>query len=94
MLLKDPYYEEIAHFLECFASGKEPIVSALDALEAIRWAEAALESARTGLPVNHARRETRHDQLRIGMISFAHSHATITWIFYRTCSGRGGGYLR
>ncbi|WP_230986810.1 Gfo/Idh/MocA family protein [Cohnella fermenti] len=51
VLLRDPYYRELAHFLACIESGGEPIVTAQDALLAVRWAEAAQESARTGLPV-------------------------------------------
>ncbi|MNI91070.1 hypothetical protein D3C73_1486850 [compost metagenome] len=51
MLLKDPYYEELEHFLHCLASGAEPMVTAADAAEAVRWAEAAVQSGATGLPV-------------------------------------------
>ncbi|MBW4080772.1 Gfo/Idh/MocA family protein [Paenibacillus sp. S150] len=51
VLLQDPYYEELEHFLGCLASGAEPMVTAEDAVEAVRWAEAAGKSGATGLPV-------------------------------------------
>lgn len=51
MLLKDPYYLELEHFLSCLTSEEEPIVTAQDALEAVRWAEAAQQSAMTHQPV-------------------------------------------
>ncbi|MNH45093.1 hypothetical protein D3C79_1074480 [compost metagenome] len=51
VLVKDPYYEELEHFLHCLASGAEPMVTAADAAEAVRWAEAAVQSGTTGLPV-------------------------------------------
>lgn len=47
----DPYYREIAHFLACLESGDEFIVSPRDGLEALRIALAAVESLRTGHPV-------------------------------------------
>ncbi|RIE05199.1 gfo/Idh/MocA family oxidoreductase [Cohnella faecalis] len=50
VMLQDPYYRELRHFLECLRSGEKPIVTAQDALLAIRWAEAALKSVRSGLP--------------------------------------------
>lgn len=51
VLLKDPYYEELEHFLRCIASGAEPKVTAEDAVQAVHWAEAAVSSGATGLPV-------------------------------------------
>jgi UDP-N-acetylglucosamine 3-dehydrogenase len=51
VLLKDPYFEELEHFLACLRSGEEPIVTAQDALEAVRWAAAAQKSGATGQPV-------------------------------------------
>lgn len=57
VLLKDPYYLELEHFLGCLATGREPLVSAGDAVEAVRWAEAAKRSALTGLPVSLAAKE-------------------------------------
>ncbi|WP_167348492.1 Gfo/Idh/MocA family protein [Paenibacillus etheri] len=51
VLLKDPYFLELEHFLSCLISGEEPIVTAQDALEAVRWAEAAQQSAMTHQPV-------------------------------------------
>jgi predicted dehydrogenase len=50
----DPYYREIAHFLACLESGEDLIVSPQDGLEALRIALAAIESLRTGHPVDMA----------------------------------------
>ncbi|MWV46988.1 gfo/Idh/MocA family oxidoreductase [Paenibacillus sp. HJL G12] len=50
-LVHDPYYRELFHFLECIRSGMEPAVTAADALNALKWACAAEESAQSGLPV-------------------------------------------
>jgi UDP-N-acetylglucosamine 3-dehydrogenase len=47
----NPYQAELAHFLECLDTGKKPLISPTDGLEAVRIAEAAIESARTGMPV-------------------------------------------
>jgi predicted dehydrogenase len=48
----DPYYGEIAHFLACLESGDDFLVSPRDGLEAVRIALAAIESLRTGRPVD------------------------------------------
>jgi UDP-N-acetylglucosamine 3-dehydrogenase len=50
----DPYYREIAHFLECLESGEEFLVSPQDGLEALRVALAAIESLRIGRPIDLA----------------------------------------
>ncbi|MNH99657.1 putative oxidoreductase YcjS [compost metagenome] len=50
-LLQDPYYRELQHFISCISSGEKALVTEKDALIALRWAEAAVESARTRLPV-------------------------------------------
>jgi len=50
----DPYYREIAHFLACLESGDDFLVSPRDGLEALRIALAAIESLRTGQPVDVA----------------------------------------
>jgi len=47
----DPYYLELAHFLDCIESGKDPLVSPQDGLEAVRLSLAAIESIRTGQPI-------------------------------------------
>jgi predicted dehydrogenase len=47
----DPYYLELSHFLDCLESGKDPLVSAQDGLEAVRLSLAAIESIRTGRPI-------------------------------------------
>lgn len=57
VLLEDPYYRELAHFLHCIETGEGPLVTAFDALEAVRWAEAALESAREKRPVKPRKEE-------------------------------------
>jgi UDP-N-acetylglucosamine 3-dehydrogenase len=44
----NPYQAELEHFLECLETGKKPLISPADGLEAVRIAEAAIESARTG----------------------------------------------
>ena len=46
-----PYTLELQNFLESLESGKRPLVAPEDGLEAVRIAEAALTSARTGRPV-------------------------------------------
>lgn len=48
----DPYYREIAHFLDCIRSGEEFLVSPLDGLEALRITLAGIESLRIGQPVD------------------------------------------
>jgi UDP-N-acetylglucosamine 3-dehydrogenase len=50
----DPYYREIAHFLACLESGGDFLVSPRDGLEALCIALAAIESLRTGRPVDVA----------------------------------------
>lgn len=43
--------EEIRHFVECVATGRQPRVSGYDALQAVKIAAAIEESVRTGGPV-------------------------------------------
>ncbi|MCB0000856.1 MAG: hypothetical protein KDE56_34065, partial [Anaerolineales bacterium] len=47
----DPYYAELAHFLDCLENGTPCRVSAEDGLMAVKLSLAAMESLRTGLPV-------------------------------------------
>ncbi len=47
----DPYFLELAHFLNCLESGDAFLVSPQDGLEAVRLALAAIESIRIGRPV-------------------------------------------
>lgn len=47
----DPYYLQLSHFIECIQLEKEPIVTVQDACEAIRISLAAVESTKTGKPV-------------------------------------------
>jgi len=48
----DPYFLELEHFLNCLERGDEPLVSAQDGLEAVKVSLAAIESMRTGRPVD------------------------------------------
>jgi predicted dehydrogenase len=53
--LDNPYYAELAHFLECLESGQPFRLTPHDALMAVKVALAAIESARIGKPVEIAR---------------------------------------
>lgn len=44
----EPYYAELAHFIDVLEGRAQPIVTARDGLEAVRVALAAIESMRTG----------------------------------------------
>jgi predicted dehydrogenase len=48
----DPYYRELEHFLTCLEHGNEFLVSARDGLEAVKLSLAAIESMRTGRPID------------------------------------------
>jgi predicted dehydrogenase len=50
----DPYLLELQHFLMCLESGAEFLVTPQDGLEAVRVSLAAIESLRTGQPVELA----------------------------------------
>jgi UDP-N-acetylglucosamine 3-dehydrogenase len=50
----DPWYLELKHFLEILDGGATPRVTAQDGLAALRVALAAIESMRTGLPIDVA----------------------------------------
>lgn len=58
-LFKSPYEEELAHFIACLAGGTEPVVTARDALEALRVSLAAIRSAATGEAVTLSSGEGR-----------------------------------
>ena len=47
----EPYYAELAHFVEVVEGRAAPLVTARDGLEAVRVALAAIESMRSGKPV-------------------------------------------
>jgi predicted dehydrogenase len=47
----DPYYAELAHFLDCLENGTPCRVTPHDGLMAVKVSLAAIESMRTGLPV-------------------------------------------
>jgi predicted dehydrogenase len=51
----NPYYVELAHFLECLENGQPFRVTPHDALMAVKVALAAIESMRTGKPVEIAK---------------------------------------
>lgn len=48
---ESPYAKELEHFISCIASGEKPIVSGEDARAALAISHAAIESIRTGEPV-------------------------------------------
>lgn len=50
----DPYYQELAHFVDCIVNGATPRVTAHDALMAVKISLAAIESVRTGQVVEMA----------------------------------------
>lgn len=50
-LEKNPYQEELEHFIDCILTDQAPIVTPEDAYKALEVSLAALESARTGQPV-------------------------------------------
>lgn len=50
----DPYYAELAHFLDCLENGTTCRVTPHDGLMAVKVSLAAIESMRTGLPVEIA----------------------------------------
>lgn len=54
LALKDPYYLELEHFVECLEEGRSPDVTPEDGVEAVRISEAALRSITTGEPVTLA----------------------------------------
>lgn len=54
MTLVDPYYKELAHFIDCIEENRPPEVTAEDGIEAVRICEAALRSITTGEPVTLA----------------------------------------
>lgn len=49
--VQDPYYYELFHFIECIQQEKEALVTAEDGWKAMEIAFAAMESIRSGLPV-------------------------------------------
>lgn len=50
-LTEDGYHRQLAHFLDCVATGTEPAISVSDGTEAVRLSLAAIESAERGAPV-------------------------------------------
>jgi len=49
---ENPYYLELAHFVECLTTGAKPAITPQDGREAVRIALAAIESSATGSPVS------------------------------------------
>lgn len=58
-LHKGPYERELEHFADCILAGKEPIVTAYDALKAVEISEAVLKSATSGQPVELVKNEVK-----------------------------------
>ncbi len=50
----NPFELELQHFLDLIDGGVEPVITAFDALQAVRLAEATRQSAETGRPVRLA----------------------------------------
>jgi predicted dehydrogenase len=50
----NPYRAELAHFLHCLETGATPRVTPHDALMAVKVSLAAIESVRTGQPIEIA----------------------------------------
>ncbi|GIQ62722.1 dehydrogenase [Paenibacillus cisolokensis] len=50
-MLRDPYYDEVQHFIQCIRTGTEPLVTIDDACKAVEIALAAERSAKLGQPV-------------------------------------------
>lgn len=57
ILGKNPYQLELEHFANCISGSDSPIMSANDAPKAVEIAQAAIESAKTGEPVQLLQRE-------------------------------------
>ncbi|MCX7919993.1 MAG: Gfo/Idh/MocA family oxidoreductase [bacterium] len=51
-LTDDPYTAEIRHFIDCVVNDKEPAITTKDAIGALRVSLAALESIKTGKPID------------------------------------------
>jgi predicted dehydrogenase len=54
-MMNDPYYRELLHFIDCIENGATPLVTAQDGYKALEVALAAIESIRTGAPVEMGR---------------------------------------
>ena len=50
----NPYFAELAHFLDCLETGKPFRVTPRDALQGVKVELAAIESVRTGQPIDIA----------------------------------------
>jgi UDP-N-acetylglucosamine 3-dehydrogenase len=48
---RNPYYQELQHFIDCCETGATPMVTPEDGMKAVEVSMAALESIRTGRPV-------------------------------------------
>jgi predicted dehydrogenase len=51
-LSDDPYTAEIRHFVDCVINDKQPQITTKDAVNALKVSIAALESIKTGKPIN------------------------------------------
>lgn len=50
--MNDPYFLELQHFVDCVETGKKPSVGLVESMRAVEVALAAIESIRTGKPVD------------------------------------------
>ncbi|MDO8683669.1 MAG: Gfo/Idh/MocA family oxidoreductase [Armatimonadota bacterium] len=50
--MQNPYFQELQHFIDCVENGAKPCITPEDGMRAVEISLAALESIRTGLPVN------------------------------------------
>lgn len=50
--LKNPYFQELQHFIDCIETGTKPMITPEDGMRAVEIALAAIESANTGKPVS------------------------------------------
>lgn len=50
--LRNPYFQELQHFIDCIETGTKPMITPEDGLRAVEIALAAIESVNTGKPVN------------------------------------------
>ncbi|MHB0999094.1 MAG: Gfo/Idh/MocA family protein [Armatimonadota bacterium] len=48
---EDPYYLELKHFVDCIENGTKPSITPEDGLRAVEISLAAIESIKTGMPV-------------------------------------------
>jgi len=50
--MQNPYFQELEHFIDCIEKGKKPSITPEDGLRAVEIGLAAIESIKTGKPVD------------------------------------------